>query len=346
MHTSDTIIQQAIKTLVARQSLSFDEARATMAHIMSGKASPAQIGGFLVAARMKGETPDEIAGYADAMRAVAHTVTIDHNAYAVDTCGTGGDQKDTFNISTAAAFVIAGCDVIVAKHGNRAVSSGCGSADVLRALGVCIDLTPQHVEDCFKSLGIAFLFAPTFHPAMQYAGPVRKELGVRSVFNILGPLTNPAGVKNQIIGVYDKWLVEPIAHVLKKLGSRHVFVVHGEDGLDELTITGKTFVAELNHGIVGLFIIEPAQYGFTQCTLADIRGGDAAQNAMMIQAIVNGQKGPWRDIVLLNAGVALYASGKYPDISAGIEAARYSIDSGAARRKLEQLREYTQQYAV
>ncbi|MBI5467494.1 MAG: anthranilate phosphoribosyltransferase, partial [Deltaproteobacteria bacterium] len=303
-------------------------------------ASPAQIGSFITALRMKGETVAEITGAARVMREKATRIEAPGDN-VVDTCGTGGDESMTFNISTAAAFVASGAGVTVAKHGNRSVSSKCGSADVLKSLGVNIEAEVSRVEECIREAGIGFLFAPLLHGAMKYAAPVRRELGIRSIFNILGPLTNPAGAKRQLLGVYDPALTDILAMVLFNLGSVHAFIVRGEDGLDEITLTGETRVTELKDGSVRTYHIKPEDFGFERCSPADLKGGDPEVNAGIILGVLGGGKGPARDIVLLNSAAAIVAGGKAGRIEEGIALAHGSIDSGEALGKLEKLKRIT-----
>lgn len=341
------MIKEAINKLVLRQNLTESEAMECMQEIMSGAATPSQIAGFLVALRMKGETAEEITGCARIMRQMATAIKVkkrDDGVVVIDTCGSGGDCKGTFNISTTTALVVAGAGLIVAKHGNRSVSSCSGSADVLEALGVNINLTAENVESCINEIGIGFLFAPLLHKAMKNVVAPRKEIGVRTIFNILGPLTNPAGANVQVLGVYDDSLVELIAKVLRNLGTKYAFVVHSEDGLDEITITGKTRVAEVVEGKVKLFTISPKDFGFLPAKLEDLKGGDAKKNAEITLQILKGEKGSKRDIVLLNASAALVAGSKAKDFSQGIELAKDSIDSGKALKKLEQLKEFTNKF--
>jgi anthranilate phosphoribosyltransferase len=337
------VITSAIKQLVEGRDLSGEEAHVAMMQVMSGDASPAQISAFLVALRMKGETPDEIAGCARAMRAHVTPATPSHSNL-VDTCGTGGDGSDTFNISTSAALVAAAAGAIIAKHGNRAVSSRCGSADVLEALGVRIDLAPTDVAACIDEVGFGFLYAQAHHPAMRHAGPIRRELGIRSVFNLLGPLTNPAGARRQVVGVYSEALVVPIAQVLSKLGTEHALVVHGAGGLDELTPTGENLMAEVRNGGVSTSTLDPAPLstGPVPGTPDDLRcGGDPAQNAAVILTVFDGERGPRRDAVILNAAAALLVGGVVSDWEAGIDLAVDTIDSGAAQSKLDELIAFT-----
>jgi len=334
------MIREAIGKLVEGANLTEPETLQVMEEIMTGQATPAQIGSFLTALRLKGETIDEITGCAQVMRQHATRIKTDA-ATVVDTCGTGGDRSHTFNISTISAFVVCGVGLVVAKHGNVSVSSKCGSADLLRALGVKIDLDPAKVEKCLSEIGIGFLFAPLLHGAMKYATPARKEIGIRTIFNILGPLTNPAGAGHQLLGVYDQALTEPLARVLGNLGSRHSLVVHGMDGLDEVSTTAETQVSELLKGEVKTYSIRPEDLGISRTKMDDLKGGDAETNAKIAMGILNGRPGPQGDIVCLNAGCAIYAGDKAKDISEGIELARKSLDSGKALEKLELLKEYT-----
>ena len=333
-------IKAAIARLVERVSLSEAEAEGVMREIMDGAATPAQIAAYLTALRMKGETVDEVAGSVRVMREKAVRIRVD-DPLVVDTCGTGGDRKGTFNISTAAAFVVAGAGVTVAKHGNRAASSKSGSADVLRALGVNIDLPPAAVEDCVNQIGIGFLFAPLFHLAMKHAVAPRQEIGVRTLFNVLGPLTNPAGASIQILGVYADELTDLMAQVLVKLGSRHCFVVHGEDGLDEITISGRTKVCEGKDGRISCYHMEPRDVGLPAAGLDAVAGGGPEENAKILLGILAGERGPKRDIVLLNTAPPLVACGKAKDLTDAIALASRSIDSGAAMEKLERLKRTT-----
>jgi anthranilate phosphoribosyltransferase len=318
------------------QDLDRNEAAEAMRLLMSGQLKPTQIAAFLIAMRMKGETIDEIVAFARVMREFALPVRPKISEIVVDVCGTGGDAIKTFNISTAAMFVAAGAGVRIAKHGNRSVSSKSGSADVLEALGAVIDLPPSAVERCIETVGIGFMFAPRYHPAMKYATPVRRELGVRTVFNILGPLTNPANAGAQLMGVFDGALTEKLAHVLRQLGCVRAMVVHGLDGLDELSTIGKTKVSELRDGRVSTRVIEPQELGLEPAAPSDIAGGDSAENARVIVQILRGERGPRRDIVLLNAAAAIYVSGLVDDLEEGLELARKSIDSGLAYRKLRE----------
>jgi len=327
---------EAIQKLVAGQDLGGEGARAVMDQIMSGQATDAQIGAFLIALRLKGETVDEIAGCARVMREKA-TPVVTKRTDLVDTCGTGGDGSGTFNISTAVAFVAAGAGLGVAKHGNRAMSSQCGSADVLAELGVNIEVTPEKVGECIDEAGIGFLFAPALHGAMKYAIGPRREIGTRTVFNVLGPLTNPAGAKCQLIGVYAPELTDKIAGVLGELGSQRAFVVHGSDGLDEITLTGSTQISELRNGEVHTREINPADFGLETVNAAALKGGDAAVNAQILRDVLAGKQGPALDIVLLNAAAALVAGGVAETLEEGLETARSTVAAGAASAALDQL---------
>ena len=316
---------------------------ATMQQVMGGELTPAQIAGLVVALRVKGESVDEIAAAASVMRQLSTKVDISDSTHLIDTCGTGGDGIQTFNVSTVSAFVAAAAGAKVAKHGGRSVSSTCGSADVLEALGVNVNLTPEQVAKCVDEIGIGFMFAPNHHSAMKHAAPVRRELGVRTIFNLLGPLTNPAGAKRQVMGVFDKNLTGKLAKVLQNLGSEHVLVVHGADGMDEISFTGDTFVAELKDGKVREYTLNPAQFGLKLHALKSIRVENAQQSKTMILDVLNGKSSVGkssaaRDIVLLNAGAAIYTAGLQANIQAGIEHAAKVIDSGAALEKLEALK--------
>ena len=325
-----------IEKLGRREDLTTDEAAQAMAVIMRGEATPAQIAGLLIALGMKGERPSELVGFARTMRAQAVALREPLNE-VFDTCGTGGDRSGTFNISTAAALVLAGCGVRVAKHGNRSVSSLCGSADVLEALGVNVAAPPEAVERSLRHVGIAFFFAPTFHPAMRHAGQARKDLGVRTAFNLLGPLTNPAHASRQIVGVPRPELTELLARALLLLGSTRAWVVHGADGLDELSTTGYTKVSECRAGTVQTFYVHPADFGVRKASLDTLKGGDAAQNAQRIREVLDGVDGPARDVVLLNAGAGLFVAGRADSVRAGIAQAAQAIDSGRARAALASL---------
>ena len=334
------MIKETIDMLINRKDLSRDIAHQAVEEIMTGEATAAQIAAFLVALRLKGETVEEITACAEIMR--RHVTKIkSQDKNLLDTCGTGGDETGTFNISTVSALVACGCGISVAKHGNRSVSSRCGSADLLIELGVKVDLEPAKIERCLAEVGFGFLYAPLLHKAMKYATPVRREMGIRTIFNILGPLTNPAGASFQLLGVYDASLTEVLAEVLKNLGSKHVLVVHGEDGLDEVTTTGKARISELKDGKIKTYKIEPAEFGFKKALLKDLKGGDASFNAKLTYEILKGKRGPCRDIVLLNAGCAIYAADKASSIKEGIAEASKSIDSGKALERLEFLKEFT-----
>ncbi|MFQ5852727.1 MAG: anthranilate phosphoribosyltransferase [Candidatus Binatia bacterium] len=329
-------IREAIANLTRGVDLAESEAVAVMNQIMTGGATPSQVASFLTALRMKGETVPEITGAARVMREKADHVTVS-SSRVIDTCGTGGDEKGTFNISTSAAFVVAGAGVTVAKHGNRSVSSRSGSADVLAALGVKIEVPKGKVEECLEKVGIGFLFAPLLHQAMKYAVTPRREIGIRTIFNVLGPLTNPAMATHQLIGVYDGELTELIARVLKNLGIRRALVVHGEEGLDEISLCGPTRVSELRDNRVIMYTLSPEELGFERCPLEDLRGGSPEECAAILRRILQGEKGPKRDIVLLNSGAALYVSGVVDSISKGIRVAAESIESGRAKEKLDSL---------
>ncbi|NOT35294.1 MAG: anthranilate phosphoribosyltransferase [Candidatus Eisenbacteria bacterium] len=327
------VIQTAIAHLLDGTAISREEGRAVMEQILAGDATSAQIAGFAIALRMRGETPDVLAGMSEAMRGrVAPLRT--RRSPLLDTCGTGGDNAGTFNISTTVAIVTAACGVAVAKHGNRAVSSRAGSADVLEALGVRIDLTPEDAGRSLDLLGITFLFAPHYHTALRHAAGPRRELGVRTVFNVLGPLTNPAGAHRQLLGVYADSLVRPIAEVLHRLGSERAWVVHGRDGLDELTVFAKSHVAELDRGAIREFEVDPAEFGLLHTDRSGVAGGDASENATRIRAVLEGEKGAARDIVVLNTGAALVVAGVARDLGEGITSAQQAIDRGTAAAKL------------
>jgi anthranilate phosphoribosyltransferase len=340
------MIKKAIAMAVEGQDLSEGEMIEVMDQIMGGEATPAQIGSFITALRMKGETAAEITGAARVMRAratpirVGPVLDLDRDEINVeretilDTCGTGGSGTKSFNISTTVALVVAACGVKVAKHGNRSISSACGSADVLEKLGVNLDVTPQQVEECIRDIGVGFLFAPALHGAMKHAIGPRKEIGIRTIFNILGPLTNPAGADRQVLGVYRGDLVPTMAQVLNQLGCRRGFVVHGCDGMDEVTLTGPSQIGEIRDTTVTTYTVAPEDFGFRRCALADLQGGDAACNADIVRGVLAGEQGPKRDVVLLNAGFALAAAGMSADVPAGIELARKAIDTGSAEGKL------------
>lgn len=335
-------IQQVLQKLLNKQDLAADEMRAVMRMIMSGQATGAQIGGFLIALRCKGETVDEIAAAAEVMRELANKVNVTGD-HIIDTCGTGGDGANTFNISTTCAFVVAAAGGRVAKHGNRSVSSQCGSADVLEAAGVNLDLNAEQVARCVDEIGVGFLFAPKHHGAMKHTIGPRKEMGVRTLFNLLGPLANPAGAPNQLIGVFAQQWVEPMAEVLKKLGSKHVLVVCADDGLDEISIAAPTRVAELNNGMVSAYTISPEQFGMNRSNLAELAITDVQSSLTMMKNVLDGQPGAARDIVALNAGAALYAANLCDSLSTGVARAGQVLVSGAARAKLDALIAYSQQ---
>ncbi|MBI1820730.1 MAG: anthranilate phosphoribosyltransferase [Nitrospirae bacterium] len=336
------MIKRSLAKLVEKTHLSEEEAYSVMKLIMEGGATESQIAAYMTALRMKGETVAEIVGSAKAMREKAIRIT-SKDRLIVDTCGTGGDQKGTFNISTTSAFVIAGAGLTVAKHGNRSVSSSCGSADVLKSLGVNIDLSPEKVETLVNTIGIGFLFAPLYHESMKHAKKPRQEVGIRTIFNILGPLTNPASATIQVLGVYQAELTELAAKVLISLGTEHCFVVHGMDGLDEITLTDKTLIAEGYQGKVKTYTIAPEDFGFKRCKLSDLEGGSAELNAKFLLEVLKGVKGPKRDIVLLNAAPALVAAGKAGTFQEAISVAAESIDSGKALQKLQKLIECSNQ---
>ena len=333
-------IQQAIQTILNKQNLSIEEMRAVMRLIMSGQVTDAQMSAFLIALRCKGESIDEIAAAVEVMRELANKVPIKGD-HVIDTCGTGGDGANTFNISTTCAFVVAAAGGQVAKHGNRSVSSTCGSADLLEAAGVNLDLTTEQVTQCVNDIGVGFLFAPKHHGAMKHTITVRKEMGVRTLFNLLGPLSNPASAPNQLIGVFAKDWVEPLAHVLKKLGSQHVLVVNAEDGLDEISIASDTHVAELKDGQVLTYTISPEQFGFNRASLKDLAVTDAASSLVMVESVLNNTTSPAKDIVLLNAGAAIYAANITDTLAEGIQKAQEVIASGAARAKFDALIAYS-----
>ncbi|MBF0178803.1 MAG: anthranilate phosphoribosyltransferase [Magnetococcales bacterium] len=330
-------IKEILARTVTGRSLSQEEARWMMERIMSGEVTDAQIGAYLTALRVKGETVDEIAGSAQAMREKALRVNAG-DGVVVDTCGTGGDGLGTFNISTTVAFIVAACGVTVAKHGNRSITSKSGSADVLSALGVNIDLEPPMVERCLREAGVGFLFAPRHHGAMKHAMGPRRELGFFTIFNLLGPLTNPAGAARQLIGVFDEKWVEPVARTLGRLGSQRAMVVHGLDGLDEITTTGPTRIAELHPGgSVDIRLLEPESLGIPRATPSDLKGGDASHNADITRRILSGEKGPRRDIALLNAAAALMVADKAEDLASGMRLAADAVDSGQAMERLTRL---------
>lgn len=329
-------IQEILSRLCSGHDLSRAEAAGLMRTIMSGEAGMAQMGGLLMALATKGETVEEITGFAETMRAFATKIQTARRPL-VDTCGTGGDRSGTFNISTAAAFVVAGAGVAVAKHGNRGASSKCGSADVLEALGVNIEASPEQVGRCVDEIGIGFLFARSLHGAMKHVAPVRAELGVRTVFNLLGPLTNPAGAAGQVMGIFDGALVEPVARVLGELGVEHAFVVHGSDGLDEFTLTGPTHVAEWRAGELRTYDLRPEDVGLAPCGMEALLGGEPKDNAALLRAVLDNEESPRRDIVVLNAAAAIVAGGAAASLGEGTSMAQDALASGAAREKLEGL---------
>jgi anthranilate phosphoribosyltransferase len=328
------MIKEAILSLSKKQNLSYENARAVMNEIMTGEATPVQMSAYLTALSLKGETIDEITASALAMR--QHCIRLLHDIDALEIVGTGGDHSNTFNISTTAAIIIAAAGVPVAKHGNRSASSRSGSADVLEALGININISPERSAELLKDIGICFLFAQNYHIAMNYVAPVRRELGIRTVFNILGPLTNPAGAKMELMGVYDKELVEPLAQVLCNLGVRKAMVVHGEDCLDEISMCAPTYVCEVKDGWVRQYTLTPEQFCFNRCSRADLEGGEPKENAAILRAILDGEKGAKRNASVLNAAAALYISGRHETIEEAVKVIEDVIDSGAAKRKLEE----------
>src|SRR5213596_639962 len=341
------LITEAVRTLIERRDLTRIEAAAAMEAIMTGAATNAQIAAFLTALRMKGETVEELIGFAQVMRQKAVRVRTRGEEVAaltgtdremlIDTCGTGGDAAGTFNVSTATAFVVAGAGLKVAKHGNRSVSSLCGSADVVETLGISLELPPDKVTRCIEEVGIGFLYAPLLHTAMKHVMPARREMGVRTVFNMLGPLTNPAAANAQIIGVYAASLTEPLARVLAELGTVRAFVVHGADNLDEISNTGESRVSEVREGGVRTYAVRPEDFGLARESIKDLQGGDREQNDEIIRAVLGGETGPRRDIVLMNAAAALVAGARARDLKDGVAVAAQSIDSGGARGKLDAL---------
>ena len=338
--------QAALNRLIDNNELFYDEMLHLMRQIMSGQLTPAQIAALLVGLRVKGESVSEIAAAATVMREFATPVPVSQHSYLVDTCGTGGDGAHTFNISTTAAFVAAAAGARVAKHGGRAVSSASGSADVLERLGVSLALSPVAVGQCIDQLGVGFMFAPNHHSAMKHVAPVRRELGVRTLFNILGPLTNPAGADNQVMGVFHPDLVGIQARVLQQLGSRHVMIVHGQDGLDEITLTAPTLIAELKAGEITEYTFDPRDHGFALCRTEDLHAADGAASAAQLLAVLEGETSPAADIVLLNAGAAVYCAGVTARLEQGIAAAHTAIASGRARQKLADLVTLSQQLAA
>jgi anthranilate phosphoribosyltransferase len=338
------MIKETIEQLVSGKSMSMEQASTVMDEIMEGKPTPAQLAAFLTALRMKGETPEELAGMATVMRDKA--LRVDAPDDVVDTCGTGGDRTGTFNISTTAAFVAAGAGLKVAKHGSRAVSGKAGSADVLEVVGVKLNLSPEAVKQCIDEVGIGFMFAPAFHLAMKHALPVRQEIGIRTVFNILGPLTNPARAKRQLLGVATPALGEKLIQVLKLMGAQRAMVVHGEDGLDEVTLGGKTHVWDLKDSAITEYDVTPADFGLSTFSRNAVRGGDARHNAYLLREVLNGTPGPFKDIVVANAAAVMVVSGKARDFKEGATLAEQSIKSGAAIGKARQLVALTQRLAT
>ena len=337
-------IQTAIRTVCDRKDLDQDQMRTVMRIVMTGEATPAQIGGLLIGLRMKGETVDEITAAAEVMRELATHVDVS-DPHLVDTCGTGGDGINTFNISTASAFVVAAAGAKVAKHGNRSVSSQSGSADVLEAAGVSLELTPDQVAQCITEVGVGFMFAPKHHGAMKHAIGPRREMAVRTIFNVLGPLTNPAGAPHQVLGVFDGSLVEPLANVLKQLGSKHVLVVHAEDGMDEFSIESPSHVSELKDGKVTSYTITPDQVGLEQGTVSELAVQSADESLALINRVFDNEAGPARDIVALNAGAAIYAAGLASSLQAGVAKALECIADGGARERLQSLSQLSQKLA-
>jgi anthranilate phosphoribosyltransferase len=339
------------KIVTHRESLTREEAREVMTQVLEGRATESQIGALLVALSMKGETVEEIVGFAEAIRAAATPLYLkkDHpldvsgteRDALIDTCGTGGDASGTFNISTATALTVAGCGVRVAKHGNRSVTSKCGSADVVEALGINLTLTPEQIAECLEQIGIAFLFAPAMHSAMKFVQPTRRELKLRTVFNLLGPLTNPAAASAQVVGVYSDALVEKLAQALCELGLHRAMVVHGADGLDEITISGPTKIAEVRGGQVRVYQVTPEEFGLRRAPLTEISGGDAETNARIIQDVLNGSRSARRDVILLNAAAALVAASRADSILEAMPIAAQSLDEGAAKARLEALIRFT-----
>jgi anthranilate phosphoribosyltransferase len=335
MKMSANALREIIGKVATGATLNVDEMQSALEMMMAGEATPAQMGAFLMALRVRGETVEEITGAAKLMR--AKMTKVEAPKGAVDIVGTGGDGIGTFNVSTCASLVAAGAGVPIAKHGNRSVSSLSGASDVLAALGVKLDVPPERIAEEIREAGVGFIWAPMHHAALKHWAPIRGELGMRTVFNLLGPICNPAGVTRQVVGVFSWQWVEPIANVLKNLGAEHVWVVHGHDGLDELTTTGSTEVAELKDGKVTVFEVTPADAGLAPAKLADLRGGDAATNAAAIRALLAGEPGPFRDIVLLNTAAALIVGGKAANLTDGVALAAHSIESGAAAKALEKL---------
>ena len=337
----DMTIKAALQKLIRREDLAHEEMLSLMRQVMHGDFTPAQIAGLLMGLRVKGETVDEIAAAAQVMRELVSKVSVQDSAHLIDTCGTGGAANKAFNVSTCSAFVAAGAKARIAKHGNRAASSKTGSADVLEVLGVNIQLQPEQVAACIDEVGIGFMFAPNHHAAMKHAGPVRRELGVRTLFNLLGPLTNPAGAKRQVMGVFHLDLVPLLAQALHRLGSEHVMIVHSADDMDEISFSGDTYVAELKDGAIREYTINPHTFGMVTHDLHSISVENAEESGRQIMAVLQGEHGPARDIVLLNSGAAIYVAGIADSHAQGIEQAALSIDSGAALHKLDQLKAYS-----
>ena len=336
------MFKQNLSKIVKRENLNEDQMSQMITDIFSGNITDAQIGAMMAALATKGETFEELAGAARAMRRKALRIQTS-SAIVVDTCGTGGDSAHTFNISTTTSFVVAACGVTVAKHGNRSVSSQCGSADLLEALGIKLDTAPEIVEEAVQEIGIGFLFAPLYHGAMRFAAKARKEVGLRSIFNMLGPLTNPAGANCQLLGVYAPELTEMFAHALQLLGTKRAFVVHGHDGLDEISVCAPTRVSELKDGLIRTYDISPEQFFNTQAEPVDLLGGNPEENAQITRNILNGEKGPKRNVVLINAAAALVAAGQAKDLKQGIRIAETAIDDGGAAKKMEALIKYSQE---
>jgi anthranilate phosphoribosyltransferase len=341
------IFKQALEQVASGQDLGLAAMHAIMQQMMTGELTPVQIAGFVMALRTKGESIDEISAAAQVMRSLSSKVEITETAHLIDTCGTGGDGIQTFNVSTVSAFVAAAAGAKVAKHGGRSVSSTCGSADVLEALGVSVNLSAEQVANCVNNIGIGFMFAPNHHSAMKHAAPVRRELGVRTLFNLLGPMTNPATAKRQVMGVFEKTLTGKLAQVLQKLGSEHVLVVHGADGMDEISFTGETYIAELKDGKVSDYVVNPTQFGLKTHNLTDIRVGNVNESKAMIQDVLSGiacTNQAARDIVLMNAGAAIYVAGLAETLKDGINQAASALDDGSAKFKLEDLIKMSKQY--
>ncbi|EFO33699.1 anthranilate phosphoribosyltransferase [Roseibium sp. TrichSKD4] len=330
-----TTFKDTIARVADGHSLNEQEARAAFDIILSGSATPSQLGGFLMALRVRGETVDEVTGAVATMRSKMLPVSAPANA--IDIVGTGGDNSGSYNISTCTAIVVAGCGVPVAKHGNRSLSSKSGSAEALSELGINIDIGPEKIAECIEGAGIGFMFAPLHHAAMKHVGPTRMELGTRTIFNLLGPLSNPAGVKRQMVGVFAKKWIDPVAEALKNLGSEHVWVVHGSDGMDEITTTGPSFVTEVKDGEMRSFEVSPEAVGLPRATLADLKGGQPAENAAALKKVLAGEKNAYRDVVLLNAAASLIVAGEVDDLKAGVEQAANAIDTGAAADHLARL---------